>query len=190
MTLIDASIRGRLVLPGAQRRGGPGILRRGLEAIALLAIVGVAVLSCGAPARADEEADHRAAAVALLDQLHPADAVNAMMPSIIQQIRLNTTHNDPDLLKVFNGFAPQLAAEGEAAKSDLLDRIVDIYAKTFTTDELKLITTFYQSAPGQKMIGTQAQVTTDTVQAVRDWGTKLANHMAEEARAKLQAPQP
>jgi hypothetical protein len=141
-------------------------------------------------ARADEAADHHAAAVALLDQLHPADAVNAMMPNIINSLRLNLTHNDPDLVKAFNDFAPALAAEGEVAKPALIDRIVDIYAKTFTTDELKAIEAFYKSPAGAKVIATQGQVTTDTINVVRDWGTTLAHQMADEARAKLQSRQP
>jgi hypothetical protein len=159
---------------------------RGLQLSAVL----LAALVLPAVAQADEASDRRAAAVALLDQLHPTDAVNAMMPTIIQQIRLNLTRNDPDLTKLFDGFAPQLVAEGEAAKPELIDKVVDIYAKAFTADELKAITAFYASPPGQKMIATQGPVTAETVAAVREWGTKLATKMNEEARTKLQAPTP
>ena len=161
--------------------------RRGALACALLLLA--------APALADDApdavaAEHRAAAAAVLDQLHPVDAVNAMMPTIIQGLRVNLTRNDPDLIKEFNAFAPALAAEGEAAKPDLIATIVDIYAKTFTTDELKAIEAFYKSPAGQKMIATQGPLTSETIGAVRAWGSKLAQQMGDEARAKLQGKQP
>jgi hypothetical protein len=152
-------------------------------AIALLFVLAL-------PAAADEAADHHAAAAALLEQLHPTDAINAMMPNIINGLRINLTHNDPDLVKSFDAFAPALAAEAEASKSDLIDKIVDVYANTFTTDELKTIEAFYKSPTGAKMIATQGQVTTDTINVVRDWGTKLARQLGDEARTKLQSRQP
>lgn len=141
-------------------------------------------------ARADEAADRHAAAAALLDQLHPADAVTSMMPSIIGQIRANLTRNDPDLVKQFDGFAPQLMAEGDAAKADLVAKITDVYAQTYTVDDLNAMSAFYQSPVGQKVIASQSELNGKMLTVARDWGNGIAQKLAKEAAANLQGTKP
>ena len=154
----------------------------------LLPLLAVAMFAQAA--RADEAADRHAAAVALLDKLHPADAVTSMMPSIIGQIRANLTRNDPDLVKQFDGFAPQLAAEGDAAKSDLVAKITDVYAQTYTVDDLNAMSAFYQSPVGQKVIASQSELNGKMLSVARDWGNAIAQKMAKEAAANLQGTKP
>lgn len=154
----------------------------------ILPLLAIALLSRAA--RADEAADRHAAAVTLLDKLHPADAVASMMPSIVGQIRANLTRNDPDLIKQFDGFAPQLMAEGDAAKADLVARITDIYAQTYTVDDLTAMSAFYQSPVGQKVIASQSELNGKMLTVAREWGTGIAQKIAKEAAAELQGTKP
>ena len=154
----------------------------------LLPLLAVALLPQAA--RADGADDRRAAAVALLDRLHPADAVTSMMPSIIGQIRANLTRNDPDLIKLFDGFAPQLVAEGDAAKADLVARITDIYAETYTVEDLTAMSAFYQSPVGQKVIASQSELNGRMLAVAREWGNAIAQKIAKEAAANLQGAKP
>lgn len=153
-----------------------------------LPLLAIALVSQAA--QADEAADRHAAAVALLDQLHPADAVTSMMPSIIGQIRLNLTRNDPDLIKQFDSFAPRLAAEGDAAKADLVAKITDVYAQTYTVDDLNAMSAFYRSPVGQKVIASQSELNGKMLTVARDWGNAVAQKIAKEAAANLQGTKP
>jgi hypothetical protein len=159
-------------------------LRLNRTACAAAILAGLALWP--AAARADDAGDRRAAAVTLLDQLHSADAIMVMMPNIIGQIRTNLTHNDATLGRQFDGIAPRLQAEADAAKPALIEKLVDIYAATFTLDELHQMSDFYRTPAGLKMVASQSQLSNDVLAAAREWGTGIARTLAKEAAAELQ----
>lgn len=139
-------------------------------------------------ARADEDADRHAAAAEVLQTLHSADMVASILPSLVQQVRLNLTRGDPTLGKQFDGFAPHLLEQAQAQKSALMDRLVDVYAKTFTLPELKDMLAYYKSTVGQRIIETQGAINRDMLAAAREWGNGVAKTMAQDAATQLQGP--
>lgn len=166
----------------ALKIGSGSSLRAAAFAAALL--LGVAPLA----ARADEDADRHAAATEVLQALHSAEMVANILPSLVQQVRLNLTRGDPTLGKQFDGFAPHLLEQAETQKPALLDKLVDVYAKTFTLTELKDMLAYYKSPVGQRIIETQGSVNRDMLAAAREWGNGVAKTMAQDAEAELQGP--
>lgn len=162
-------------------RTGPGSsLRAAAVAVSLLS----SVLPLGA--RADEQADRHAAATEVLQTLHSAEMVASILPSLVQQVRQSLTRGDPTLGKQFDGLAPHLLEQAEAQKPVLLDKLVDVYATTFTLAELKDMLAYYKSPVGQRIIETQGSVNRDMLAAARDWGNGVARTMAQDAAAQLQ----
>lgn len=152
------------------------------------AALAAALLLCVLPlaARADEEADRHAAAAEVLQTLHSAEMVANILPSLVQQLRLNLTRGDPTLGRQFDAFAPHLLEKAEAQKTVLLDKLVDVYAKTFTLVELKDMLAYYKTPVGQRIIETQGSINRDMLAAARDWGNGVARAMAQDAAAELQ----
>ena len=137
-------------------------------------------------ARADEGADRHAAATEVLLTLHSAEMVANILPSLLQQVRQGLTRGDPTLGKQFDGFAPHLLEQAEAQKPALLDKLVDVYATTFTLVELKDMLAYYKSPVGQRIIETQGSINRDMLAAAREWGNGVARTMAQDAEAELQ----
>lgn len=161
-------------------RGAAAFLRSTGLAAALLP--GLALL----PARADEDADRHAVAAEVLQTLHSAEMVAGILPSLVQQVRQNLTRGDSTLGKQFDGFAPHLLEQAEAQKPALMDKLVDVYAKTFTLPELKDMLAYYKSPVGQRIIETQGSINRDMLAAARDWGNGVARTMAQDAATQLQ----
>ena len=151
------------------------------------ALVALLLMARSAPARADDVSDRHDAAVALLNQMHTIDNVSAMLPGIIAQVRQAVTRGDPDLIKQFQGFAPKLQGEAEAEKLSLIEQLADIYAKTFTADEIKEMAAFYQTPLGQKIVSTQAQIGSEILTATRNWGQRVGQKLVSEAAVNLQS---
>ena len=155
------------------------------------AAVAIALWGAGAlPARADDDADRHAAAATVLDVLHSGEMVGNIVPAITAQVRLNLTHNDATLGRQFDDLAPKLRADAEAQKPALMDKLVDLYARTFTLAELNDMLGYYTSPVGQRIIATQGAINRDMLAAARDWGNVVAKTMLQSAAAELQGKPP
>lgn len=157
----------------------------------LLLPFAVLLLACPlASARADDDADRHGAAQAVLEQLHSADMIGNIVPSIVAQVRLNVTHNDPDLVKQFDAYAPHLRSDAEATRPALMEKLADVYARTFTVEELRDMLAYYKSPVGQRIIAMQGSINHDMLAVARDWGTGIAKAMAVDAAGELQGTKP
>lgn len=64
---------------------------------------------------------------------------------------------------------------------ELVEKIIPIYDKYYTLEDLKAINAFYQSPPGQKMLSSLPQVMKESMQVGQEWGEKIGREAAEEA---------
>ena len=142
------------------------------------------------PAAADDASDRHDASIALLNQMHTIDNVSAMLPTILAQVQSALTRGDPTLTKQFATFASKLQGDAELEKTDLIEQLAAVYAKTFTVDELKGMAAFYQTPLGQKIVATQTATGSDIFRVTREWGTKIAQKMAKEAAVDMQDAKP
>jgi hypothetical protein len=81
--------------------------------------------------------------------------------------------------------------EADMKIDDLLEKLVPIYAKYYTIEDLKAINAFYESPAGRHMIEVQPQLSTDAMQVGQTWGRSLATQVqgeVEKERAKTSAP--
>ncbi len=69
--------------------------------------------------------------------------------------------------------------------SDLIEKIVPIYDKYYTLEDLKVINTFYETPTGQKVLSTLPQVMQESMKVGQEWGEKIGRQAAEEADQEL-----
>jgi hypothetical protein len=74
--------------------------------------------------------------------------------------------------------------ESEAKIDALLEKLVPIYAKYYTIDDLKAINAFYESPAGRHMIQVQPQLSGDAMSVGQDWGRALAAKVQGEIQAE------
>jgi hypothetical protein len=69
---------------------------------------------------------------------------------------------------------------------ELIEKIIPVYDKYYTLDDLKAVNAFYSSPTGKKIISTLPQVMQESMQIGREWGERIGKEAAEEAQAESQ----
>src|SRR5262249_57307218 len=105
--------------------------------------------------RAAEQRQPAPPAVALAKQLielkGSVQLWDAVVPGVIEQAKGVFLQTNPALSKELNDVAARLRAEYAPRASQLSDQVAELYAKTFTEQELKDALAFYKSPLGKKM---------------------------------------
>ena len=146
-----------------------------MRAIAALAITLSAITLTIAPARAQTAtslppADNLVAAHQLVDAMRATDEFKALLPAVIQNMKIALVQNRPEMEQKFDAMTPLFTEAANAKVHELTDQIAAIYARHFSVAELHEITTFYQSPAGQKLIGEHAAIARETMAAGREFG--------------------
>ena len=69
----------------------------------------------------------------------------------------------------------------------LRERLVPIYAKSFTRDEIRALTTFYATDLGKKSITAMPSVAAQTAQLAQQWANELRPEIQSEIERRLKA---
>jgi len=70
--------------------------------------------------------------------------------------------------------------EKEMNLQDLIDKIIPVYAKYYSLDDLKAVNAFYQSPVGQRMLASTPQILQESMQIGQDWGRGVATRLMAE----------
>jgi len=72
--------------------------------------------------------------------------------------------------------------EKEMNVEDLVDKMVPIYAKYYTLDDLKAVNAFYQTPAGQRVLAATPMIMRESMQIGQDWGRGVANRLMTELK--------
>lgn len=75
----------------------------------------------------------------------------------------------------------------EVKPDEIMDRVIPIYAKHFSLEELEQLLVFYRSPLGQKVIGEMPAVVSESMTVGQEWGRQIgerAIRKLEERRSK------
>src|SRR5579863_1850314 len=67
---------------------------------------------------------------------------------------------------------------------ELIEKIMPVYDKYYTVEDLKAINAFYESPAGQKILSTLPQVMRESMQIGQEWGARIGKQAAAEADAE------
>ena len=68
---------------------------------------------------------------------------------------------------------------------DLIEKIIPVYDKYYTIEDLKAINAFYETSAGQKVLSALPQLMQETLKIGEEWGQKIGQEAAEEAEKEL-----
>ena len=68
---------------------------------------------------------------------------------------------------------------------ELVEKMIPLYDKYYTIEDIKAVNAFYESPTGQKMISTLPQLMQEAMKVGQEWGEKIGKQAAEEAEAEL-----
>jgi hypothetical protein len=129
-------------------------------------------------AKAEVSAEKRAE----IDTLLRLTGMEKLVGQIKSQMISSLKSNLPD--------APAEFWDKFSAKMDvreLIEKIVPIYDKYYTIDDLRAVNAFYSSPAGQKILSTLPQVMQESMGVGREWGQKIAREAADELSASKKA---
>jgi hypothetical protein len=141
--------------------------------IALALLIIFSSLSTG---RADISADKRKEIEKLLRLTGVEKLADQMKNQMLSSFRTNM----PQVPELF-----WTKFEQKMDTHELVEKIIPVYDKYYTTEDLKALNAFYESAVGQKVISTLPQVMQETMKIGQDWGQKIGKEAAEQAEAEL-----
>ena len=97
---------------------------------------------------------------------------DAVVPGVIEQVKA-----------VF--MQAQLRTEYAPRASQLVDQVAQLYARTFTEQELKDALTFYKSPLGRKIVNEEPKVLDDGFRRIQQWANKFSEEVMSKMRAEM-----
>ena len=76
-------------------------------------------------------------------------------------------------------------AEAKFDTSELLQLIIPLYDKYYTTEDLKALNAFYESPIGQKVLSTLPQITQESMKIGQAWGEEVAKRVEREFQTEF-----
>ena len=110
---------------------------------------------------------------------------DAVVPGVIEQVKAVFMQTNPALGKELNDVAAQLRTEYAPRASQLVDQVAQLYARTFTEQELKDALTFSKSPLGRKIVNEEPKVLDDGFRRIQQWANKFSEEVMSKMRAEM-----
>jgi len=110
---------------------------------------------------------------------------DAVVPGVIEQVKAVFMQTNPALGRELNDVAAQLRTEYAPRASQLVDQVAQLYARTFTEQELKDALTFYKSPLGRKIVNEEPKVLDDGFRRIQQWANKFSEEVMSKMRAEM-----
>ena len=111
----------------------------------------------------------------LLELTGTVKMVNQMLDQMITNFKMHNSNVPPEF---WDRFRQEIDING------LVDKIIPVYDKYYTMDDLKAVNAFYETPAGQKVIATNPLVMRESMVIGQNWGRevgfKIQTEMAEE----------
>lgn len=142
-----------------------------MKKLILLALV--TIFSCVSMANAEIAKDKRKEIERMLRLTGMEKLMNQMKGQMIASLQ-------GQIKQVPGGFWEKFAQKMDT--HELLEKIIPLYDKYYTLEDLKAVNAFYESTAGQKMLSTLPQIMKESMQIGQEWGQKIGKQAAEEAQ--------
>jgi hypothetical protein len=154
--------------------------------VLVLALMGCRPATAQSPPASSPET--LAAASELVAASHAAEQLKTLLPLIMQQLKPAIVQGRPEIARDYDVVMPALI-ESMTARSDAFAAgIAEIYAHTFTADELRQVTAFYHSPVGQRFLEKMPVIAQESMAMGQKFGQEVAgemrNRMIEELRKR------
>lgn len=154
--------------------------------LALTAAIGFTALSL--PVVAQEISDaHLEAARAAVDAINATDQYDGILPEAAHGLKAELIQQSPNMVELINATVDEKALELAGRRADLEKEAALAYARVFSEEDLKNITTFYNSPTGQKLLKDGPIVAREVREAAEIWGRGVVRDLAEGVSEQLQA---
>ncbi|MBP2559057.1 hypothetical protein J2T08_003284 [Neorhizobium galegae] len=149
----------------------------------------VAILFSGAfavSARAQEVSEAQlAAARNAISALNVTDRYDNILPNLAERLKAQFIQASPNFQGQISNVVDEQALVLAPRRADLEREAATIYAKSFSVDELKSISTFFSTDTGKKLLTTQPLVSRELTKAAEIWANGISRDLTNQSSEKL-----
>ncbi|MDH7788816.1 hypothetical protein QBD01_004864 [Ochrobactrum sp. 19YEA23] len=155
----------------------------------LIAPLSVFALMAGVHAASAQEITdaHLQAAREAISAIHATEQFDEILPNAARALKGELIQKDPNLEGLITKTVDEKALALASRRSDLETESARAYAKAFSEEELKAISTFYTSPAGKKLLSEGPIVTREVVKAANVWQNGVARDLARDVAEVLAA---
>ncbi|TDK36688.1 DUF2059 domain-containing protein [Rhizobium deserti] len=149
----------------------------------------LAVLLSGAmtmPARAQEVSEAQmAAARDAIASLNVTDMYDNILPNLAERLKGQFIQASPNFQTQISSVVDQQALALAPRRADLEKEAATVYAKSFTVDELKAISAFFNTEGGKKLLANQPLISRELSKAAQIWANGVSRDLTNQSTEKL-----
>jgi hypothetical protein len=149
----------------------------------------VAILFSGAftvSARAQEVSEAQlAAARDAIASLNVTDRYDNILPNLAERLKAQFIQASPNFQNQISAAVDEQALALAPRRADLEREAATIYAKGFSVDELKSISTFFNTETGKKLLTNQPLVSRELTKAAEIWANGISRDLTNQSSEKL-----
>jgi hypothetical protein len=151
---------------------------------AALAILLSGAATVSAQAQEVSEAQLAAAREAIAS-LKATDMYDGILPTVAERLKGQFIQASPNFQTQISAVVDEQALALAPRRADLEKEAATIYAKSFTADELKAISTFFNTETGKKLLTNQPLVSRELGKAAQIWANGISRDLTNQSTQKL-----
>lgn len=141
----------------------------------------------GSAVRAQEiSEEHITAAKQAIATLGVTERFDAILPGLAERLKAQLIQASPNVQDAISQTVDETALSLAPRRADLEREAAATYAKTFSIDELKAISSFYNSEAGKKLLKDGPIATRELLKAADIWASGINRDLSEKSMAELQ----
>jgi hypothetical protein len=109
-----------------------------------------------------------------------------LLPNIADQAKNTFIRSNPQMQLGIVDVVDRVALGLVERRPELDEKLAQIWATAFETDELRTILEFYRTPAGQKLAGLQTRLSSAQMAAAEQWGRIISQEMMRQVTAELQ----
>lgn len=154
--------------------------------VARLVVIAIA-LAVSSPAAYAQQPS--ATAVATAKDIINTTGANALftplIAGVVEQAKILLLQQNPNLSKVLTEVADKMRADLAPRFDEIGNELANLYATSFTEQELKDLLAFYKSPLGKKLLIEQPKIADASLKFAQNWANALSDEVIAKMRAEL-----
>ena len=142
-------------------------------------------MALGSFAQDDVVDEHLLAAKRMLEATKFTDRFDAILPDTSISLKRQLTNNEPDKALDIDVIVDEEALLLAARRGSLETEAIKLVAKSYTIEELDLMTDFFSSSAGQKYLNGMPLVFQDLDKAARIWSAGIKRDLTQNVIRRI-----
>jgi hypothetical protein len=126
-----------------------------------------------------------AAARELVEAARTTEQFKTLLPLMLQQMKPVVVQDRPEVERDYDKIVPLLMELANRQVGEFAEEVAALYARNFTTEEIRQVTAFYRSPTGQKFLDKTPVVAQESMAMGQKFGQRIVQELQGRMREEL-----